>query len=95
MIPYNFQYYQPTTIKEATNLFQSLLQENKSPIYFAGGTEVITLGRMNKIVTDAVIDINKENAKTTTTKKRNNLKKEANHKKISNNNHNKIIRFDN
>lgn len=58
MISYNFQYYQPTTTKEATNLFQSLLQENKSPIYFAGGTEVITLGRMNKIVTDAVIDIN-------------------------------------
>lgn len=44
-------------MKEATNLFQSLLQENKSPIYFAGGTEIITLGRMNKIVTDAVIDI--------------------------------------
>lgn len=57
MISFDFEYYKPATIEEATQLFQSLDKQSKKPIYFSGGTEVITLGRMNKIITDAVIDI--------------------------------------
>lgn len=57
MISYDFEYYKPTTIEEAAHLFHSLDKQNKMPIYFSGGTEVITLGRMNKIITGAVIDI--------------------------------------
>jgi CO/xanthine dehydrogenase FAD-binding subunit len=57
MISYNFDYYQPVSVQEATELYQTLREKQKRPIYYAGGTEVITLGRVNKIVTDAVIDI--------------------------------------
>jgi CO/xanthine dehydrogenase FAD-binding subunit len=57
MISYDFEYYKPTSIAEAIELFQSLDQQGKEPIYFSGGTEVITLGRVNKVITGAVIDI--------------------------------------
>lgn len=57
MISYDFEYYKPATIEEATQLFQALDEQGKKPIYFSGGTEVITLGRLNKIITGAVIDI--------------------------------------
>ncbi|MDV2583678.1 FAD binding domain-containing protein, partial [Alkalibacillus haloalkaliphilus] len=56
MISFDFEYYKPTSINEATQLFQSLVEQGKEPIYFSGGTEVITLGRINQIQTDAVID---------------------------------------
>ena len=57
MISYDFDYYKPATIEEATQLFHSLDEQGKNPIYFSGGTEVITLGRVNQIITGAVIDI--------------------------------------
>lgn len=57
MISYDFEYYKPTTIEEATKLFRSLDKKGKNPIYFSGGTELITLGRVNKIVTGAAIDL--------------------------------------
>lgn len=57
MISYDFEYFKPQTIEEATQLFQSLDGQGKKPLYFSGGTEVITLGRLNEIVTGAVIDI--------------------------------------
>lgn len=57
LITYDFEYYKPSSIDEATSLFQSLDQQGKEPIYFSGGTELITLGRVNKIKTGAVIDI--------------------------------------
>lgn len=57
MISYDFEYYKPSSIEEATSLFQSLDLQGKEPIYFSGGTEIITLGRVNKIKTGAVIDI--------------------------------------
>src|SRR5699024_5880653 len=31
--------------------------DGKKPVYFSGGTEIITLGRLNYLYTDAVIDI--------------------------------------
>lgn len=57
MIPYNFDYYVPETTQEAIQLFRDLIQEGKSPMYFSGGTEIITLGRLNVLSTDAVIDL--------------------------------------
>ncbi|ABR49473.1 molybdopterin dehydrogenase, FAD-binding [Alkaliphilus metalliredigens QYMF] len=57
MITYDFEYYKPSSIEEATSLFQSLDQQGKEPMYFSGGTEVITLGRVNRVKTGAVIDI--------------------------------------
>jgi len=57
LIAYDFEYYKPATVDEATSLFQALDQQGKEPSYFSGGTEIITLGRVNRIKTGAVIDI--------------------------------------
>lgn len=57
MISYDFEYYKPTSIQEATQLFQSLDEQGKDPVYFSGGTEVITLGRDNQIIAGAIIDL--------------------------------------
>ncbi|MBS4173100.1 FAD binding domain-containing protein [Bacillus sp. FJAT-49736] len=58
MISSNFEYFKPGTIQEAINLFHSLRQQGKTPLYYGGGTEIITLSRINLLHTDAVIDVN-------------------------------------
>ncbi|MBP1915809.1 CO/xanthine dehydrogenase FAD-binding subunit [Lederbergia galactosidilyticus] len=57
MISYDFAYYESASIAEATSLFVDLDQQGKSPLFFSGGTEIITLGRLNLVKTGAVIDI--------------------------------------
>ncbi|WP_338452832.1 FAD binding domain-containing protein [Niallia oryzisoli] len=57
MISFDFEYYLPASIKEAVQLFEDLHKKEKAPIYFSGGTEIITLGRLNMVKTGAVIDI--------------------------------------
>ncbi|OMP66348.1 FAD binding domain-containing protein [Domibacillus epiphyticus] len=57
MISFDFEYYRPKSIKEATDLYQNLASRGGKPIYYSGGTEIITLGRLNRVYTDAVIDI--------------------------------------
>lgn len=58
MMPFDFEYFKPKTNQEATNLFHSLVGEKKTPLYYSGGTEIITLGRLGLVFTDAVIDLN-------------------------------------
>ncbi|WP_066064777.1 FAD binding domain-containing protein [Neobacillus soli] len=57
MLPFDFDYYQPETLKEAVDLYQYLEQQGKQPMFFSGGTELITLGRIDLAYTEAVIDI--------------------------------------
>ncbi len=57
MIPFEFEYYKATSIPEAIYLFQDLFQQGRNPLYYGGGTEIITLARINQIYTEAVIDI--------------------------------------
>lgn len=57
MISFDFEYYKPTSIDEAIQLYKSLDDKGKNPRYFSGGTEIITLGRVNKLITGAVIDL--------------------------------------
>jgi CO/xanthine dehydrogenase FAD-binding subunit len=57
MVPFDFTYHQPSSIQEAIQLFQTLQQQGKKPMYYAGGTEIITLSRLNLVFTEAVIDI--------------------------------------
>lgn len=57
VIAFDFDYYKPKTMEEAVTLFSSLKREGKQPVYYSGGTEIITLGRLNLLYTDAVIDI--------------------------------------
>ncbi|WP_373229413.1 xanthine dehydrogenase family protein subunit M [Cohnella sp.] len=57
MIPYDFAYYKASAAEEAVELYQSLQEQGKQPVYYSGGTEIITLGRLNEVYTEAVIDI--------------------------------------
>ncbi len=57
MIPFDFDYYRPDTLEEAVQLFFYLERRGKSPLYFGGGTEIITFARSQSIHTQAVIDL--------------------------------------
>ena len=57
MISFDFEYYKPASVSEAIALFQELENQGKQPRYYAGGTEILTLGRLGLFVTHAVIDI--------------------------------------
>lgn len=57
MIPFDFAYYQPATVTEAVELFQALQAEGKEPLYYGGGTEIISFARLNGLKTEAVLDI--------------------------------------
>ncbi|MBU9714071.1 FAD binding domain-containing protein [Evansella tamaricis] len=57
MIPFEFEYIKPNTLEEAVTLYERLDSEGKEPVYISGGTEIITLGRLNVLYTGAVIDL--------------------------------------
>lgn len=57
MIPYEFDYYRPKNIEEAIEIYLELESQGKKPIYYGGGTEFITMSRVNNIYSDAIIDI--------------------------------------
>jgi CO/xanthine dehydrogenase FAD-binding subunit len=57
MIPFDFDYYKPDSLEEAVEIYHELALKNRKPMYYSGGTEIITFGRNNDIQTYAVIDI--------------------------------------
>lgn len=57
MIPFDFEYHRPTSLAEAVALFERLRAEGKAPLYYTGGTEIITLGRLHLLRTGAVVDV--------------------------------------
>lgn len=57
MIPFNFVYYRPETLKEATDIFSTLQSQGKAAVYYAGGSEIISMCRTGSIRPEAVIDI--------------------------------------
>jgi len=57
MISFDFDYYKATQLEEAHALLFSLLEDNQKPVYYSGGTELMTSFRKGKIKADAVIDI--------------------------------------
>lgn len=57
MISFDFDYYKPTSITEAVQLYQQLDNEGKKPLYYGGGSEIITMARLQQVQTEAVIDI--------------------------------------
>lgn len=57
MIPFDFEYHLPETAEEAVSLFTRLELDEKKPIYYAGGTEIITFCRQQKITPGALIDL--------------------------------------
>jgi aerobic carbon-monoxide dehydrogenase medium subunit len=57
VIPFDFDYFKPVSIQETVGVFDAQNVKGKRPVYFCGGTEIITLGRLNIGYTEAVIDI--------------------------------------
>lgn len=57
MIPIDFVYCRPSTLQEAYSAFMQLQAEGKSPVYYSGGSEIITMSRAGSIKPGAVIDI--------------------------------------
>jgi xanthine dehydrogenase molybdenum-binding subunit len=57
MIGFDFDYYRATSIPMAIDLFQRLKARGKNPVYYSGGTELITLSRLDQVQMGAVIDI--------------------------------------
>lgn len=57
MIPFDFIYCRPDSLKEASDVYIQLRNEGKTAVYYAGGSEIITMCRSGSIRPDAVIDI--------------------------------------
>lgn len=57
MIPFNFIYYRPDSLKEAADIFLALQSQGKEAVYYAGGSEIISMCRTGSIQPEAVIDI--------------------------------------
>lgn len=57
MISFDFRYYHPSSLNEAIDTFKKCTSAGMDPIYYAGGTEIITFARKNELFTHAVIDI--------------------------------------
>lgn len=57
MIPFDFEYYKPETIEEAAQIYSDLNSEGKKPLYYGGGTEIISMARAFNVYTEAVVDI--------------------------------------
>jgi len=57
MIPFDFEYAKPATIREAVEQIEKWKEEGKKYVFYSGGTEFITFARSNKITAEAVVDI--------------------------------------
>ena len=57
MIPFDFEYLRPGSILEAREGYLLMQKNGKHPVYYAGGTEIITYCRTQKIRPGAVIDL--------------------------------------
>ena len=61
MISNSFEYHQVYTVAEAITLFQQLDQAGKSPVYYNGGTEIITMIRIHALYREIQAIINIKN----------------------------------
>ncbi len=57
MIPFDFEYHRPDTFREAANLFSQLDSAGKAPVYYSGGSELISMARLGNLKFGAAIDI--------------------------------------
>ncbi|SNS96811.1 CO or xanthine dehydrogenase, FAD-binding subunit [Anaerovirgula multivorans] len=57
MIPFDFDYYRPDSIQEAVKIYEELDTQGKQPLYYGGGTEIITMARTHNIFTKALVDL--------------------------------------
>lgn len=57
MIPFDFEYYKPNALREAVILYSQLEAAGKGPVYYGGGSELISMARVGNLAFGAVIDI--------------------------------------
>ena len=57
MIPFDFEYYRPGTVREAVDLYRQLEETGQAPVYYSGGSELISMARVGNRTFGAVIDI--------------------------------------
>ncbi len=57
MIPFDFEYYKPASVQEAVDAFSELEAAGKTPVYYGGGSELISMARVGNVAFGAVIDI--------------------------------------
>lgn len=57
MIPFDFVYYRPDSLKEAVDTFSEIQSRGGAAAYYAGGSEIISMCRTGSIRPEAVIDI--------------------------------------
>lgn len=57
MIPFDFDYCKAETIEEAIKAYTEFKESGKAPLYYGGGTEIVTLCRRGQISPGALIDI--------------------------------------
>ena len=57
MNPLDFDYVASSTMSGAVQQYTRLTQAGKQPMYYGGGTEIITLGRLHQVNPNAVIDL--------------------------------------
>lgn len=61
MIPFDFEYHRPKTLNEAYDCFMNIKNNSentkKKPLYYSGGTEIISMAKVSSINFDAVIDL--------------------------------------
>ena len=57
MIPFDFVYARPDTKEQAAEVYGQMQAEGKNPVYYSGGTEVITMCRAGTISPGGVVDL--------------------------------------
>jgi CO/xanthine dehydrogenase FAD-binding subunit len=57
VIPFDFTYHRPATVAEAVETYRRLADAGREPLYYGGGTEIITLARQGQLRTGAVVDL--------------------------------------
>jgi CO/xanthine dehydrogenase FAD-binding subunit len=59
LIPLDFDYYRPESVAEAVSTFRQLTGAGRDPVYYGGGTEILTLARTapDQLRCGAVIDL--------------------------------------
>jgi CO/xanthine dehydrogenase FAD-binding subunit len=57
MIPFDFEYYRPGAVREAVETFRQLDEAGKVPVWYGGGSELLSMARVGNAAFGAVVDI--------------------------------------
>ena len=57
MIPFDFEYLRPESLEEAWGSYTLMQNHGLNPVYYAGGTEIVTYCRTHNIQPGAIIDL--------------------------------------